>query len=155
VAGHAGLKNLIRVAELNRPGLALAGYFEYFARNRIQVLGKVELTYMKTLTPEERRSKFRQLMEQNVPVCIVARNLVPPKELMEEANKAKVPIFRSHVITMKFVNIVTLYLDDQFAPSTTISGSLLEVYGVGVLILGESGVGKSECGLRQHPSINV
>lgn len=147
VAGKAGLKNQIRVAELNRPGLALAGYFDYFARKRIQVLGKVELKYVSTLPPKERTDKFRQLMEQNIPTCIVARKLKPPKELLEEAEKANVPIFRSNKITMHLVNLITLYLEDKFAPSTTISGNLVEVFGMGMMILGNSGVGKSECAL--------
>lgn len=146
-AGKEGMQNLIRVAEVNRPGLALAGYFDYFARHRVQVLGKVEITYTQRLSKKERTAQFRQLMEQQIPTCIVARHFVPPPELLEVAEKAKVPIFRSPLITMHLVNRVTLYLEDKFAPTTTMNGNLLEVFGVGVLILGKSGVGKSECAL--------
>ncbi len=147
IAGEKGLTNQIRVAELNRPGLALAGYFDYFARNRIQVLGKVELKYLSTLTSHERHLQFRRLMAQKIPTCILARKLVPPKELVEEAEKAKVPLFRSPKITMHLVNLITLYLEDKFAPTTTMSGNLVEVFGMGMLILGSSGAGKSECAL--------
>lgn len=147
VAGKKGLKNQIRMAELNRPGLAMAGYFDYFARHRIQVLGKVEMKYISTLSPEDRRMRFRQLMKQKIPTLIVARKLVPPKELIEEAEKAKVPIFRSNKITMHLINLITLYLEDKFAPTTTMSGNLVEVFGMGMFIVGSSGVGKSECAL--------
>ncbi len=147
VAGQKGLVNQIRVAELNRPGLSMAGYFDYFARKRIQVFGKVELKYISTLSAEDRRLRFRQLMQQKIPTCIVARKLVPPKELLEEAERAKVPVFRSNKITMHLVNLITLYLEDKFAPATTMSGNLVEVFGMGMLILGQSGAGKSECAL--------
>lgn len=147
VGGEVGMKNLIKVAEVNRPGLALAGYFEYFARNRVQVLGKVELTYTKTLSARQRAAKYRELMAQKIPTLIIARHFIPPEELLAEAEKARVPILRSPLITMKLVNRVTLYLEDKFAPTVTMSGNLMEVFGVGVLILGKSGVGKSECAL--------
>lgn len=147
VAGEKGLKNSIKVAEVNRPGLALAGYFDYFARDRIQVLGKVELKYFQTLTSEQISEKCRKLMEQKIPTCIVARKMVPPRELLEAGDRGKVTIFRSPLITMSLVNLVTLYLEDKFAPTMTLSGNLLEVFGMGVLILGRSGVGKSECAL--------
>lgn len=147
VAGEKGLKNLIGVAELNRPGLALAGYFDYFARKRIQVFGKVELKYLTTIPVKEQQQKFKQLMGQKIPTIIIARNLKPPKSLLEEAEKANVPVFRSNKITMHLINLITLYLEDKFAPTTTMSGNLVEVFGMGMLIVGKSGVGKSECAL--------
>ncbi len=147
IAGEKGLKRKIKVAEVNRPGLALSGYFDYFARSRIQVLGKVELIYLRTMSPELRRARIIELLEQNIPCCIVSRRLLPPQELIEEAEKRKIPLFRSPLVTMVLVNKATLFLEDVFAATLTINADLVEVYGVGVLIRGLSGVGKSECSL--------
>ena len=147
VAGEKGLKRRIKVAEVNRPGLALSGYFEYFASQRIQILGKVEISYLKTLSPTLRRKRIIELLDENVPCCIVARNHIPPDELIEEANKKGVPVLRSSLITMVLVNKATLFLEEVFSRSMTINGDFVEVFGVGVVILGGSGVGKSECAL--------
>lgn len=147
VAGEGGLDRKITVAEINRPGLALAGYFKYFAFKRVQVIGKVEITYLETLSAEERRRRIKKLLEENIPCCIIARNYAPPKELVEESNKFSIPLFRSPLITMVLLNKATIFLADYFAPTTSITGDLIEIYGVGALLRGESGVGKSECGL--------
>lgn len=147
IAGEKGLDRNITVAEINRPGLALAGYFKYFASKRVQVIGKVEITYLETLSAEERKRQIRKLLEEDVPCCIVARNYIPPKELIEESNKFSIPLFRSPLITMVLLNKATIFLADWFAPVTSITGDLVEIYGVGTLLRGESGVGKSECAL--------
>lgn len=147
IAGERGLAGNIAVAEINRPGLALAGYFKYFASKRVQIIGKVEITYLETLSADERRRQIRRLLEQDIPCCIVSRNYVPPKELVEESNKFSIPLFRSPLITMVLLNKATIFLADWFAPVTSITGDLLEIYGVGALLRGESGVGKSECAL--------
>lgn len=147
IAGEKGMERKISVAEINRPGLALAGYFKYFASKRVQVIGKVEIMYLATLSAEERRQQIRKLLEKNVPCCIIARNYVPPKELVEESNRFSIPLFRSPLITMMLLNKATMFLADWFSPAASITGDLLEVYGVGVLLRGESGVGKSECAL--------
>ena len=147
VAPNRGLKKRIRVPEVDRPGIALAGYFQYFAFKRIQVLGKVEITFLNTLTKEERHDRLKKLLSTSIPCVIVARRYKIPFELLSLSKEARVPIFRSSLITMKVVNKATLFLEDEYSPSTSISGDLVEVFGVGVLIMGKSGVGKSECAL--------
>jgi HPr kinase/phosphorylase len=147
VAGEAGLERQINVAEINRPGLAFAGYFKYFASKRVQVIGKVEIKYLEMLPPEQRRAQIIKLLEKKIPCCIIARNYKPPKELIEEAEKHSVPLFSSPLITMVLLNKATIFLADWFAPSVSVTGDLLEVYGVGILLRGPSGVGKSECAL--------
>lgn len=147
VAGEKGLSRKIKVAEINRPGLALAGYFKYFASKRVQVIGKVEMTYLGTISQERRKHQIRRLLSCDIPCCIVSRNYRPSRTLIEESNRMEIPLFRSPLITMILLNKATILLEDYFAPNTSMSGDLLEVFGVGVLLKGESGVGKSECAL--------
>jgi len=147
LAGRSGLGRVIKVAEVNRPGLALAGYFDYFAWRRIQVIGKVEITYLRSLRPNFRQKRIAQLFASKIPCLIVTRQYVPPLELIEEAEKAKVPLFRSPLITMRVINRATHFLDEEFAPTVSLPGNLMEVFGVGVLLQGKSGVGKSETAL--------
>jgi len=158
VAGKKGLKRKILISEVNRPGLALSGYLKYFASRRGQVLGKVEISYLRELTSAERRARIRLLLRQKVPFCIIARKYIPPPELLEEADRHGIPIFRSPLVTIKLISRCTISLEEMFAPRTTIIANLVEVYGVGVLIMGKSGVGKSECTLslveRGHRLVN-
>lgn len=147
VAGGKGLKRRIMVPELNRPGLALAGYFDYFASRRPQVLGMVEINYLISMEPDLRRKRIRELLRLRIPCVIVGRNYRPPQEFIEESDRQRVPLFRSSMVTMTLINQATIFLEDEFSPTTTIGGDLLEVFGVGILICGKSGVGKSECAL--------
>ena len=147
VAGLEGMSRKIKVAEVNRPGLALSGYFDYFASNRIQVLGKVETIYLKNMSSKLRRERIRGLLNQHVPCIIIGRRYLPPKEIIEEAQRVNIPVFRTKLVTMVFLNKSTLFLEDVFAAVTSVSADLVEVFGVGVMIRGTSGVGKSECAL--------
>ena len=147
IAGASGLKRKIKVAEINRPGLAIAGHTEYFANRRIQVLGKAELTYLNSLEPHMRVKRLMPLFGPNIPCIVISRRFSLPPELLKMANEYHLPIFRSPFVTMRVMNKMTLLLDNWFAPAVCIHGSLLEVYGVGVLITGKSGIGKSECSL--------
>jgi len=147
IAGQNGLKNNITVAELNRPGLALAGHLDYFASKRIQVLGKAEISYINSLESKERIVRLEEIFSHKVPCIILARRLTPPAELIKLANTKSIPLLRSHYMTMKLINQATIFLEDYFAPSIILSGDEVEVFGVGILILGKSGVGKSETAL--------
>ena len=147
VAGSEGLTREITAAEVNRTGLALAGWYTYFAKHRIQVLGKVEVYYLQRLSSAERSIRLRTLMKMRIPAFIVTRNYRAPAELIELGNNFNIPIIRSPGVTMRVINKISLWLEDQFAPSSIVHGTFLEVYGVGVLIMGRSSVGKSECAL--------
>ena len=147
LAGEEGLSRRIQVAEISRLGLALAGYVDFFAWRRIQAIGKVEMTYLRSLDSKTRSKRIAELFSFRIPCVIITRHYVPPKELIEEAEKAKVPLFRSPMITMRAVNRAMMFLDEEFAPTISIPGNLMEVFGVGVLIRGKSGVGKSETAL--------
>ncbi|NLF40059.1 HPr(Ser) kinase/phosphatase [bacterium] len=147
VAGERGLDRPIPVAEVNRPGLALTGSYHYFAKRRLQVLGKVEIHYVRHLPARARRRRIFHLLQLPIPAFTVTRNYVPPPELLEGGEKFGVPILRTHEITMRVVNKYSLWLQDQFAPSVLSHATLMEVHGVGILIMGRTGVGKSECAL--------
>ncbi|HEY6166401.1 MAG TPA: HPr(Ser) kinase/phosphatase [Verrucomicrobiae bacterium] len=145
VAGATGLKRVIREPTVNRPGLMLAGFTKYFAGKRIQAMGNAETSYLKSLSPREREERCRELFTHQMPCVVFNRNLRPDRAFVREAERAEVPIFQSPLITMKFINLATLVLETMFAPRGTELGSMVDILGVGVVIKGESGIGKSEC----------
>ncbi len=144
VAGAAGLKRIIREPTVNRPGLALAGFTRYFASKRIQVIGNAESHFLKSLVHEEREKRYRQLLSYRIPCIVFSRDYQPDKLLLKLAEDAGIPIFSSPMITMKFINVATLALEDMFAPRGVEIGSMVDILGIGVIIKGESGIGKSE-----------
>ena len=147
VTGRAGLHRLIREPAINRPALALTGFFKFFANKRIQVLGAAEMTFLRTRTEEVQRSVLNGMADRHIPCVVVTRNYNCPKAMIEVAQDRHLPILRTPMITMNFVNTATLCVDNEFAPSATEQGTTVDVKGVGVMIRGDSGVGKSECAL--------
>lgn len=135
---------VVSVSEVNRPGLQLAGFFDYFDSRRIQVLGRVEISYLRELSHEEKLLCFDRLAATKPPMIVVTRSLEVFPELLDAAKKHDISIFRSSQSTSNFMSAVISYLNVQLAPRITRHGVLVEVHGEGVLILGESGVGKSE-----------
>src|SRR5271170_5136399 len=140
----ADLKRIIREPTVNRPGLALSGFTQYFAYKRMQVFGHAEYFYLRSLTHKQRESRYAYLFAYKIPCIIFSRGLKPDKELLAAAEKAGVPVFQSPLVTMNFINAATLELENMFAPRGTELGSMVDILGVGVLIRGESGIGKSE-----------
>ncbi|MEO0454108.1 MAG: HPr(Ser) kinase/phosphatase [Verrucomicrobiota bacterium] len=145
VAGAEGMSRPIREGSVNRLGLVLTGFFSYFAWRRVQIVGKSEMSYLRSLEKEERRKRIISIFEKKIPCVIFARNIKPPSYILEEAERHRIPVFVSSIITMRLVNNVTIALEEDFAPSMSIHSSMVDIQGVGVLILGESGIGKSEC----------
>jgi HPr kinase/phosphorylase len=145
MAGADGMDRVITEGAVNRLGLALTGFFKYFANRRVQIIGKSEIAYFQTMTPEMRRQRCREIFERKVPCVILSRNIKVPAFLLEEAEQFSVPVFCSPIKTMHLVNQVTIALEDDFAPTTSEHGSMVDIQGVGVLVRGESGIGKSEC----------
>jgi HPr kinase/phosphorylase len=144
VAGANGLKRIIREPTVNRPGLALTGFTQYFASRRMQVIGSAESTYLKSLNKEERERRYADLFSFRIPCVVFSRDIHPDKQFLKAAEKADIPIFSSPLITMKFINLATLALEMMFAPRGSEMGSMVDILGVGVIIRGESGIGKSE-----------
>ena len=139
---------MITNTDVNRPGLQMVGFFDYFDNNRIQIMGKVEFTYLEQLHADERAEKIENLMSQHIPALIVTRGLQIFPEMIELAEKYNVPLLRSESGTSAFMSALIAYLNVQLAPRRTRHGVLVEVYGEGILILGESGVGKSETAIE-------
>jgi HPr kinase/phosphorylase len=144
LAGATGLKRAIREPTVNRPGLVLTGFTRYFAYKRIQVIGNAEAYYLKSLSDAERIQRYETFFSYRIPCVVFSRNLHPDKLFLKAAEKAQVPIFRCPLVTMKFINLATLALEMMFAPRGTEMGSMVDILGVGVILRGESGIGKSE-----------
>ena len=134
---------------VERPGLQLAGFFDYFDSRRIIVLGLTEHEYLRTFTSKERQEKISRLFSYGeIPCIILSRNLEAPEELLAEAKSANCPVFRSPKITTDLMSDLYIYVNRQLAPSTSVHGGLMEVFGVGILLVGQSGVGKSETAME-------
>jgi HPr kinase/phosphorylase len=144
VAGASGLKRIIHEPTVNRPGLVLSGFTRYFANKRLQVIGNAEAFFLKSLSSEEQAKRYETFFSYKVPGVVFSRNLHPHKLCIKAAERARVPIFRCPMVTMKFINLATLALEMMFAPRGTEMGSMVDILGVGVIIRGESGIGKSE-----------
>jgi HPr kinase/phosphorylase len=147
VTGQAGMHRLIREGSINRPSLALTGFFKYFANKRIQVLGAAEMTYLKTLSQHKQIEIFQGMVTRHIPCLVLTRNYNATHPMLAVAAEMNLPILRTPMITMNFVNLATLCIDNEFAPSATEHATTLDIKGVGVMLRGTSGVGKSECAL--------
>ena len=145
VGPERGFDRKILEPTINRPGLALSGFFQYFAAKRIQVIGSAELSYLKSLPFDEATDRFRAFCQRRIPCIVFSRQASVPRTLLREADRAGVAVFRTPLVTMNFVNAATLALEFDFSPSRTEHGSMVDILGIGTLIRGASGVGKSEC----------
>lgn len=156
IAGQGGLARLIREPTINRPGLVLSGHYSYFAGKRVQIMGSAELSYLESLPAAEREERLRRFLSSNFPCLVIARQTKKKKTAAKRradvpaliarlGEEEGVPVFRTPMITMKFINAATIALEMDFAPRRSEHGSMVDILGVGTLIRGDSGIGKSEC----------
>ncbi len=138
----------VKLPDINRPALQLAGFFKHFASERVQIIGYVEYSYLKTLDEEKKKEIYETFMSYEIPCIIFCRSQKPDELLLAEANKRNIPIFSTEMKTSQFMAEIIRWLNVELAPCISIHGVLVDVYGVGVLIMGESGIGKSEAALE-------
>jgi HPr kinase/phosphorylase len=133
--------------ELHRPGLALAGYLSLYSYQRIQIMGNTECEYLRNLDSQSQIDRFKAILSFDIPVIFLTHDNILPEYLLDLARDSKIPVFRTAVETTKFMFILRDFLEDQFASQTVVHGSMVDVYGIGILISGKSGIGKSEVAL--------
>ena len=138
----------IHVNDINRPGLQLSGFYNYFAPERIQVIGKAEWSFLDDMGEDLRKKRIKKYVSFNLNCIVIARDLEPHDELIKAAKNNNVWVIRTKLVTTKFISQMTIYLAEKLAPETRLHGVLVDVYGIGILITGESGIGKSETALE-------
>ena len=147
LAGLEGIDRPISVARIQKPGLALAGFFDQIHKDRVQILGQTEMSFLATLEPEVAQLRLGELCSSWVSCLIIAKGLDIPEAMHELADRHRLPLLRSPEVSSELIRRITIYLEDVLAPETSVHGALVDVFGVGILLLGKSGIGKSECAL--------
>ena len=142
------LEKEITTSDISRPGLEMTGYFDYYTPERIQLIGMKEWSYLMKMTSHNRYQVLRKMFQPETPVVIIARDLEIPDEMLQAAEEKKIALLRSHTATSRLSGEISSYLDSRLAERTSVHGVLMDIYGMGVLIQGDSGIGKSETGLE-------
>ena len=148
VSGEEGIGRYITTSDISRPGLEMAGYFTHYPANRVQLLGKTELSFFEMLPKTDKKARMKKLCSEQTPAIIISRSMDVPQELIEASNENHVPVLITPLTTTRFSSQLTNFLESKLAPTTAMHGVLVDVYGIGVLIIGKSGVGKSETALE-------
>ncbi|MEG0259071.1 MAG: HPr(Ser) kinase/phosphatase [Lysinibacillus sp.] len=148
IGGEEGIGRSISTSDISRPGLEMAGYFTHYPANRVQLLGKTELSFFEMLPKDIKLERMRMLCSPDTPAIIISRDLEVPESLIQASNEKHVPVLTTKMTTTRFSSKLTNFLEGRFAPMTAAHGVLVDVYGIGVLIIGKSGVGKSETALE-------
>jgi HPr kinase/phosphorylase len=147
MAGRDGLKKRITHSQIQKMGLALTGFIQFINPERLQVIGNTEMAYFKTLTPEVQEKVIHQICNLSLSCLVITRGLEIPGLLLQEADEKGIPLFRTNLRSFDFIERVNKFLEDKLASTSSLHGVLMDIYGVGLLILGKSGIGKSECAL--------
>ncbi|MBN1213673.1 MAG: HPr(Ser) kinase/phosphatase [candidate division Zixibacteria bacterium] len=146
-SSESSLQKTVYSAEINRPGLAITGFFERFPNKRIQIIGETEMAYLNQLAKDELKANLEAFFRHDIPMLIISKGISPSIEFINIGNKFNTPVFSSRLTTAELFNRLAAYLENVFAPSINVHGTLVDVYGVGLLYTGKSGIGKSEVAL--------
>lgn len=148
ISGQEGIGRYITTSDISRPGLEMAGYFTHYPASRMQLLGKTELSFFEMLPKKDKIDRMKKLCSPNTPGIVISRHLEVPDELIQASNEQHVPVLKTNLSTTKFSSRLTNFLESKLAPTTAVHGVLVDVYGIGVMLIGKSGVGKSETALE-------
>lgn len=148
LAGAVGLTNIVSVPRIQKPGLALAGYSASLHPDRIQVLGSTELDYLATMPRDKATEHLQQIFSRGLSCLIITKNQIVPDYLIVQAEAFNTPLLRTRYLSSTFISLITKFLEERLLPTSTLHGVLIDVLGVGVLLQGKSGIGKSECALE-------
>ena len=148
IAGFQGMGRPVLISDINRPGLALSGYLEYFANDRVQILGNTEIHYMETLSASHLMRRLSSMFSFEIPAFILSRNLEPRNIFLDLCNRRGIPVLRSSKRTDEVISRIILFLAEEFSPETVVHGTAIDCYGVGCVIVGSPGIGKSETALE-------
>ena len=148
LAGFQGMNRPVFSWDINRPGLALSGYLDYFANDRMQVLGNTEIHFMERMRPAELAARLQGMFSFEIPAFVLSRGLTPQPILMDYCNRSGIPVLRTQLSTDEVISRIILFLAEEFSPETIVHGSAVDCYGVGCLIVGAPGIGKSETALE-------
>lgn len=147
IAGKKGLHKAINIPRIQKPGLALIGDTSKLHPGRVQILGKSEITYLKSLNKKKVKGIIKKICKVEIACLVITRGNEVPRDLITEANVHGIPLFKTPLVTSTFINRLTRFLEESLTASTAVHGVLMDVFGVGILIIGKSGIGKSECAL--------
>ncbi len=148
IAGFQGIGRRVYIADVNRPGLALSGYLDFFASDRVQILGNTEIFYTGRLSPSELEYRLENMFSFEIPCFLVSRNLTPGNMFLDMCNRRGIPVLRASMTTDELISRVIIFLAEEFAPITEVHATAIDCYGVGVLMAGPPGIGKSEVALE-------
>ncbi|MGY3777240.1 HPr(Ser) kinase/phosphatase [Isobaculum melis] len=148
LSGEEGINRTIITSDVSRPGLELTGYFNYYPRERVQLFGRTEISFTERMTSDERLLVMRRMCQPDTPAFIISRDMVPPKEMIQATEESGIPLLQSRFTTTRLSSNVTNFLEGKLSKRISMHGVLVDVYGLGVLIMGDSGVGKSETALE-------
>lgn len=148
VAGYQGIGRPVFISDINRPGLALSGYLDYFANDRVQLLGNTEIHYMERMSNSELETRLLNMFAFEIPCFVMSRSLTPRPLFLDMCNRWGIPVLRSTRSTDQVISSIILFLNEEFSPETVLHGTVVDVHGVGCLITGDPGVGKSETALE-------